>query len=187
MGTWMNRNHSRHINTHYRAGIPSTLIFCACALLLPGRCFADDVSVTIADPSQTATPGQTVDFTGTITNDIEDTADFTLSFSGFDSSNLTPNSLLSSPFSIGEGASTSTIDLFSVTLNSTIAPGTYPVDFLLQGRGSDPPNEIRDADGEVTITAVTPEPSTMWLVAIGLITFATTLPEFIRKKSKQAA
>jgi hypothetical protein len=184
----MNRNHSHNVNTHYRAGIPSALIFCACVLLLPGRCFADDVSVAIADPSQNATPGQTVDFTGIITNDIEDTADFTFSFSGFDSSNLTPISLLPSPFAIGAGDATSTIDLFSVTLNSTIGPGTYPVDFMLQGRGSDPPNEIRDADGEVTITvAPAPEPSTMWLMVTGLIILATTLPGFIRKKSKQAA
>ena len=185
MGTWMSRNHSHDIKPSYGAGIPAILILCACAVLLPGRSFADDVSVTIVDPSQTATPGQTVDFTGTITNDIEDTADFTFSFSGFDS-NLTPNSLLPSPFSIGEGATTSTIDLFSVTLDSTIGPGTFPVDFTLQGTGSDPPGEMRDADGEVTIT-VTPEPSTMWLLAAGLIIFATILPGFIRKRSKQAA
>jgi len=182
----MNRNHSHRVNNHYRAGIPLTLIFCACALLLPGRCFADEVNATLVDPSQTATPGQTVVFTGTINNAIEDTADFTFSFSGYDSSVLTPESLLSSPFSIGEGGITSTIDLFSVTLNPTIGPGTYPVDFTLLGTGIDPPYEVEEQLSGVTIT-VTPEPSTIWLMATGLITFATTLRGFIRKKSKQAA
>jgi hypothetical protein len=34
---------------------------------------------------------------------------------------------------------------------------------------------------------VTPEPSTLWLMATGLIIFATILPWFIRKKSQKAA
>jgi hypothetical protein len=182
----MNRDHSHQVNARFRAGISSALLFCVCAFLLPGRCSADEVNVNIVDSSQTAAPGQTVDFTGTINNAIEDTADFTFSFSGFDSSDLTPESLLSSPFLIGEGDVTSTIDLFSVTLSSTIGPGTYPVDFLLQGVGVDPPDETRAEDGEVMIT-VTPEPSTLCLMATGLINFATTLPWFIRKKSQKAA
>jgi hypothetical protein len=178
----MNRDHSHCVNTRFRAGIPSALIFCACALFLPGRCSADEVNVNFVDSSQTAAPGQTVDFTGTINNAIEDTADFTFSFSGFDS-NLTPSSLLPSPDSIGAGT-TSTIDLFSVTLSSTIGPGTYPVDFVLLGVGVDT-GEMRSQDGEVTIT-VTPEPSTLWLMATGLIIFATTLPRFICRKPKKA-
>jgi hypothetical protein len=181
----MNRDHSHQVNARFRAGISWALFFCVCAFLLPGRCSADEVNVNIVDSLQTAAPGQTVDFTGTINNAIEDTADFTFSFSGFDSSDLTPESLLPSPFSIGAGT-TSTIDLFSVTLSSTIGPGTYPVDFLLQGVGVDPPHETRAEDGEVMIT-VTPEPSTLWLMAAGLIIFATTHPWFIRKKSQKAA
>ena len=183
MGIWMNRNHSHRINTRYRAGIPSTLIVCACALLLPGKCFASEVTVTITDPSQTATPGQTVDFTGTITNMLLSDGNFTIGFSPYNS-NLTVTPEFPSPFSIGQGDVTSTIDLFNVTLDSTIGPGTYPVDFVVTG--CPPSDECRAADGEVTIT-VTPEPSTLWLMATGLIIFATTFPRFIWKKSKKAA
>ena len=186
MVTWMNRNHSHRVNIHYRAGILSTLVFSACALLLPGRCFADDVSVAVANPSQTATPGQTVVFMGTVTNDIiEDfsATDFNFMFSGY-SSDLTVTQLLGMPnFSIGAGATTPIVDLFSVTLDSTIAPGSYPVDFILFANTTHP---YFAGGGSVTIT-VTPEPSTMWLMATGLIIFATTLRRSIRKRSKQAA
>lgn len=77
------------------------------------------------------------------------------------------------------------IDLFSVTLNPTIGPGTYSVDFSLLGQVSGDPAEDRGANGNITITA-TPEPSTMWLMATGLIIFATTFPWFVPKKSKPA-
>jgi PEP-CTERM motif len=180
----MNRDPSDRVNTRFRAGISSTLIFCACALLLPGRCFASEVTVTITDPSQTATPGQTLDFTGTITNMLLGDGTFTISFSPYNP-NLTVTPELPSPFSIGFGATTSTIDIFNVTLDSTIGPGTYPVDFVVTGCTSGDA-DCRGADGDVTIT-VTPEPSTLWLMATGLIVFATTLPGFIWKKSKQAA
>ena len=180
----MNHYHAS-VNTRYRAGILSTLIFSACALLLPGKCFASEVTVTITDPSQTATPGQTVDFTGTITNMLLGDGTFTIGFSPYNS-NLTVTPELPSPFSIGQGDVTSTIDLFNVTLDSTIGPGTYPVNFVVTGCPPDDPAECRAADGEVTIT-VTPEPSTLWLMATGLIIFATTLPRFIWKKSKKAA
>jgi hypothetical protein len=62
------------------------------------------VNITGLDSSQTASPGQTVVFTGAINDAIEDgPAAFTFSFSGYDSSDLTPESLLLSPFSIGGG------------------------------------------------------------------------------------
>jgi hypothetical protein len=180
----MNRDPWHPDKTRSRVGIPSALMFCVCALFLPGRCSADEVNVNFVDSSLTALPGQTVVFMGTINNAIEDTADFTFSFSGYDASVLTPVSLLPSPDPIGAGA-TSTTDLFSVTLSSAIAPGTYPVDFELLGVGVHT-DEMRSQDGEVTIT-VTPEPSTLWLMATGLIIFATTLPVFRSRKSKKAA
>jgi hypothetical protein len=180
----MNRDPWHPDKTRSRVGIPSALMFCVCALFLPGRCSADEVNVNFVDSSLTALPGQTVVFMGTINNAIEDTADFTFSFSGYDASVLTPVSLLPSPDPIGAGA-TSTTDLFSVTLSSAIAPGTYPVDFELLGVGVHT-GEMRSQDGEVTIT-VTPEPSTLWLMATGLIIFATTLPVFRSRKSKKAA
>src|ERR1700691_2008693 len=149
-GTWMNNNRSQRINTRYRLRITSILIFCACALLLSGRCFADEVNIVGLDTPQTPPPGQTGIFTGAINNAIEDTpVAFTFSFSGFDPSELTLASLLLSPYDIGGGA---TIDLFSVTLSPTIGPGTYTVDYQLQGVGAGPDYETRDATGEVAIT-----------------------------------
>jgi hypothetical protein len=179
----VNLDHSR-VKTRPRAGTLSVLIFSACVLLSPGRCFADDISLNIADPSQTATPGQTVDFTGTITNDIEQdlsASDFVFSFSGYNS-NLTINQLLGTPnFSIGAGETTSIVDLFSVTLDSTMGPGTYPVDFVLVGGNSE---ESRSTTGEVSIT-VTPEPSTMGLMVTGLLIFATVLLRSSRKSQSR--
>jgi len=175
------------VNTRYRAGILSTLILSACALLLPARCFADEVNATIVDPSQTATPGQTIVFTGTVTNAIEEdlsATDFNFMFSGY-SSDLTIEQLLGTPnFSIPAGATTPIVDLFSVTLDSTIAPGSYPVDFNLFANTT----ETYVAEGGDVTIVVTPEPSTMWLMATGLVILvATAFPRFVRKKSKRAA
>jgi hypothetical protein len=177
--SWMTRSLPQRVNKRHRARITSILIFCACAVFLPGRCFADEVNIVGLDSPQAATPGQTVIFTGAINNAIEDTpVAFTFSFSGFNPSELTPESLLATPYSDGGGA---TINLFSVALSPTIGPGTYTVDYQLQGVGAAPEDETRDADGVATIT-VTPEPSTMWLMATGLILFATASPWFNRKK-----
>src|ERR1700733_5051534 len=175
----MTRSLPQRVNKRHRARITSILIFCACAVFLPGRCFADEVNIVGLDSPQAATPGQTVIFTGAINNAIEDTpVAFRFTFSGFDPSELTPESLLVTPYSDGGGA---TINLFSVTLSPTIGPGTYTVDYQLHGVGAPPDDEKRDADGVATIT-VTPEPSTMWLMATGLILFATAIPWFNRKK-----
>jgi len=177
----MTHNPPQRSSYYSKARIASILIFCACAALLPARCFADEVNVVGLDSPQTAIPGETVIFTGAINNAIEDTpVAFTFSFSGFDPSELTPESLLATPYSIGGGA---TIDLFSVALSPTMTAGTYTVDYQLQGVGAAPEDETRDADGVATIT-VTPEPSTMWLMATGLIIFGVTLPWFHRRKVK---
>jgi PEP-CTERM motif len=174
----MTHNPPQRSRYYSKVRIAPILIFCTCVALLPARCFADEVNVVGLDSPQTATPGETVIFTGAINNAIEDTpVAFTFSFSGFDPSELTPESLLATPYSIGGGA---TIDLFSVILSPTIAAGTYTVDYQLQGAG---PDETRDADGVATIM-VTPEPSTMWLMATGLIIFGVALAWFNRKKLK---
>jgi hypothetical protein len=182
----MNRDHS-HINTRYRVGIVSTLIFSACALLLPGRCVADEVSVAITAPSQTATPGETVVFAGTVSNFLEESlssAGVAFTFPSH-SSDLTVTQLLGpTDFLIGAGDTSAVVNLFSVTLDSTIAAGTYPVDFSYIATGVD--DEARGGMSSVTVT-VTPEPSTIWLMATGLTILAIALPGFIRKKSNQAA
>src|SRR3984885_891344 len=141
----MTRSLPQRVNKRHRARITSILIFCACAVFLPGRCFADEVNIVGLDSPQAAPPGQTVIFTGAINNAIEDTpVAFTFSFSGFDPSELTPESLLATPYSIGGGT---TIDLFSVALSPTMTAGTYTVDYQLQGVGAAPEDETRDADG----------------------------------------
>jgi hypothetical protein len=175
----MNRDHSC-LNTRHRAGILSTLIFSACALLLPGRCVADEVSVAITDPSQIATPGEKVVFTGTVSNFLEESlssAGFSFTFSGY-SSDLTVTQILGpTAFLIGAGDTSPLVDLFSVTLDSTIGAGSYPVDFSYLATGTS--GEIRGGNGEVMVT-VTPEPSTMLMFGTGLL----GLVPFIRRPSR---
>jgi hypothetical protein len=182
----MNRDHS-HINTRYRVGILSALILSACALLLPGKCVADEVSVAITDPSQTAAPGETIVFAGTVSNFLEESlssAGVAFKFPGH-SSDLTVTQLLGpTDFSLGAGDVSPVVNLFSVTLDPAIGAGTYPVRFTYLATGED--GEARGGKGKVFVT-VTPEPSTIWLMATGLIILVIAFPGFIRKKSKQAA
>jgi len=82
---------------------------------------------------------------------------------------------------IGPGVTSSPVDFFSVTLDSTIGPGSYPVDFTFLATGIF--GEQRETTGEVTVM-VTPEPPTMWLAATALLMFVITFPRVSLKKSE---
>lgn len=147
--------------------------------LVPTRCAADGLDVSVVNPSQVGAPSQTLLFSGTVTNntggDLSAT-DLFLNFFGFNP-DLTVNQLLGTPdFPISNGTITSIVDLFSVSLGPGTGVGSFPVDFVLQDINGD-----LSAIGEVTVvntTTTTPEPSSLSLFGTGLLVLACS---FLRR------
>lgn len=175
----MNRHHSSFF-THFRLGMLSVLVFSSLALFLPVRCLADGLDVSVTNPSQTASAGQTVVFSGTVTNDTGSdltATDFFFDFFGYDPE-LDPNQLLGlTDFSIPDGTTTSIVELFSVTLGSPMGSGSFPVYFVLLDAYAD-----ESAVDKVTVVSgnAVPEPSTILLIAIGLL-ILSMLPRIVAK------
>jgi len=142
-----------------------------------------------SDP-QAGTPGSTVTFNGTITNNTASTV-----FLNGDSFNLTGAGLTlddtkfntEAPLFLSAGASTGLIGIFDVAIDPTTAIGFYPGSFTIQG-GADP--TITDAlvttNFTVDVTAPqpaqTPEPGALTLL-LGLGLPATV---FARRRPRKA-
>jgi hypothetical protein len=156
-----------------RSGILLGFFIFTLVLFSQAKCYADSLIVSITDPSQSATVGQTDIFDGTVTNDTGsdlDSTDLFFSFFGYDP-NLTVNQLLgSTDFLIPNGETTSVVDLFSVGVGAGAATGDLPVQFALQDINGD----LSALDGVTVVnapTTTTPEPTSLLLLGIGLVPF----------------
>ena len=130
-----------------------------------------DIILDLDPASLTANPGDTVVFTGTVTNTTGVTlnaTDLFLNFSGFDPVAIVDiTQLLGSPDFVLENFRISPpVDLFGVTFAPSALPGTYSFDVnLLDINNNSSPN----VTGTVRVVgAVIPEPSGWVMVATGL-------------------
>jgi hypothetical protein len=129
-------------------------------------------TLTINQPDRLASAGSTSLFSGTIANNSGGSvlaSDLFLDFSGFDPLVVSLTQLLGSPdFVIADGATSSTVDLFTLDPASTALGGlTYFADVFVQD-GSNPANFSNLATVSVTVV---PEPATVMLFGIGLLAF----------------
>jgi type IV secretory pathway VirB2 component (pilin) len=143
------------------------LLFACVFSLVSVATYAGTIDFTIFNPNRFGFPGDVLTFQGTITNNSGvdlDSTDFFLNFSGYDFSNVTLDQLLGLTFfSIPNGTTTGTIDLFTFTLSTTAGTGTYPADVILE-------DVFGDLAGPTTVTVtVSPEPESLALIAAGVL------------------
>ncbi len=144
------------------------VVFLTSSLLAVNTALLADLSFTVVDPNRIGSPGDSVTFQGTITNNSGSTLDSTdlfFNFSGFDASNVTLTQILgNTAFSIPNGATTTVTDLFSFDLSPLASPGYYPADVTIQ-----------DINGDVsaiqTVSITTPEPTSILIGAMGTLIF----------------
>jgi hypothetical protein len=148
-------------------------------LLMPSPALADTLNLSLSNPVQAAKPGSTLTFDATVSAPSTNSAAIFLNSDNFtigSSLTLDDSDFFNFPLSLSPGDSY-TGALFTVTLPADIAYQTYTGSFEILG----------GADGSTFDTLattgfqvrVTPEPSTMLLLATGL-----GLPAFVMYRKK---
>jgi hypothetical protein len=154
---------------------PSKLALLAVAvpfLLIPTAARADLI-LNVNPASLGANPGDTVTFTGTITNTTGVTlngTDMFLNFGGFDPSALIDfTQILGTPdFVLLDHHITPIIDLFSVTVAPTVQAGNYSFDVSLLDINNNSSDTL-SAAVQVGGSSAVPEPSSVLLLATGAL------------------
>jgi hypothetical protein len=140
---------------------------------------ADTVTISFDQPNQTAIPGQTLEFFGTITNLTSST--IFLNSDDLDPAGLSISSndlfFTNAPISLAPagqpGSSSGDIELFDllVTIPLQDAPGLYSGTYDLIGGPDDGKDIAQDVLGSanfsVTTVTTVPEPSTIYLLLSG--------------------
>ncbi len=125
---------------------------------------------SVTNSIELAHPGDTVFFSGSITNKTGSTlesTDFFLDFLAFDSSNLIPNQELGLvPFTLLDLENSGNVTLFNVDINPFALPDTYHLLVMLQ----DTNGNLTEAIDVAIIISEIPEPSAANLLLLGLIT-----------------
>ena len=144
----------------------ATLIFVAPA-------FADTLNLTLTSPVQTGTPNGTLTFDATVSAPLTNSGTLYLNGDNFNVSLLgatidDSGFLFNFPLSMNS-ADSFTGTLFTVSLPSVIAPGTYNGFFEILG-GSDPgaQDTLATVNFQITTPVATPEPGTWLLFGTGV-------------------
>ena len=129
---------------------------------------ADDISIALDDPTQTGSPGETLEFFGTITNTSAATLYLnsdSITLDGL-SLGLIDQFFNNVPIFLGAGDSSGDVELFDVTVSNPLVDpsGTYDGSYELIG-GLD--GEAQDDVGSTNFSVTTvPEPSTIYLLLV---------------------
>ena len=146
------------------------ILITALALGTLGR--ATQLTVSLSSPTLAGAPGSVLDFTGVLTNTTG--ADLFLNADSFNLASFAPSAIDDTPFFtnaplfLSAGASTGTIDLFTVTIPNGFTPGNYAGFFqVIGGATSNDQALIGGASFTVTVQPAAsgvPEPSSFTLV-----------------------
>jgi hypothetical protein len=144
---------------------------------------ADEVTITLDQPNQTVSAGDTLQFFGTITNDTDETIFLNSDSLTIDGESFTINDLFFSlPISLAPdgqlGDSSGDIELFDVSASNPLldAAGVFSGAYTLVGGADGGAGTAMDnlgtASFSVTTVAQTPEPSSLYLLLTGLLAMA---------------
>jgi len=145
-------------------------------LLLVAPAYADTLNLTLANPIQTGTPNGTLTFNATVSAPLANSATVFLNGDNFNVSLVgatidDTDFLLNFPLSLVPGNSF-TGDMFTVSLPSVLAPGTYNGFFeILGGSDAGAQNTLATVNFQINAPAAVPEPGTWILLATGLALF----------------
>jgi hypothetical protein len=139
-------------------------------IMLAFSIFAAPLEWSIDNPVVSANPGDTVVFSGVITNntglDLEST-DLFLDFFAFDFNVLTPNQVLGlMPFTISHLTSSVNIEIFSISIDPLALTGINSLQVMLQDIGGNLADTI-NIDIMVRNVSNIDEPSTVVLLFLG--------------------
>ena len=146
-------------------------MFVLAVLLLVMPASADTINLVLSNPVQSGAPGSTLSFDATVSAPLANAATVYLNGDSFDitipGSNPIDDSgfLFNFPLSLDPG-DTFTGTLFSVTLPSDLALGTYNGFFTITGGGPADLNNLATVNFQVN--SAVPEPGTWALLATGL-------------------
>jgi hypothetical protein len=166
------------MNIKKSAFLFSITLLAALALAIPAS--ADTLNLVLSNPVQTAIPSATLTFDASASAPFSNGGTMFLNGDNF---NLSLNGaliddsafLLNFPLSLDPGVGVAG-SLFTVTLPSNIAPGTYTGFFsILGGSDSDAQDTIATVNFEIDAPAAVPEPGTWLLLATGLLLLAALL------------
>lgn len=152
---------------------PVAALFCGALIWQAPLVHAGVISFDLTALSLATTAGDTVSFTGAVTNDSGgdlNASDFFFNFFGFDPSAVTPSQDLGvvTDFLIPNGTSSGLVELFDVQLGS-VAPGSiFPIDVQLEDTNSDLSDVQTVFVSNGPVTGI-PEPSILVMVGIGMI------------------
>jgi hypothetical protein len=164
----------------------SITLLATLALAMPAT--ADTLNLVLSNPDQTGIPGTTLTFDATASAPSSNTGTIFLNGDGFNvnlvGASIDDSDFINFPLSLDPGDS-SEGSLFTVTLPSTLAPGTYTGFFSILG-GSDggAQDTIATVNFEIDAPAATPEPGTLLLLATGLTLLAALL--YSRSKTPES-
>lgn len=138
---------------------------------------AGSIQISLSQSALSGTAGSTLTFDATLTN----SSTSTVFLNGDSSTTVLPGLVVSdnpfltnAPLSLAAGASSGPFSIFTVTIATGTAPGTYTLnDFTILGgaTGTDL-NAVGSTNFTVTVLSPVPEPGTLVLVGSGLLGLA---------------
>lgn len=159
--------------------LPSLVIFFVVVLASATKTSADQVTLTLTNPTQTGTIGSTLLFTGILTNTGSQSVLIDSSGLVVDPFTTTRNLIFTSgALNLAPMQSTGEILLFTVTLDPALnAPSTI-TGFFSVGRSSTVDGELAIQQFTINVEPI-PEPATLLLLGTGLAAFT------LRKRNKR--
>lgn len=144
-------------------------------IMVSGVSFATPLEWSITNPTESAAPGDTVTFTGVITNrtgQALESTDLFLDFLTFDFNVLTPNQELDIvPFIIPDFTFSADVALFNVYVNPLAATSISGLQVLLQDVNGNLTDTINVTIAINGVTNDVPEPTIAALFILGCIVF----------------